>query len=514
MDNIVPRWEWRTFGQRFGAAEAKFAALTPEQTQHGSEIYLLAADSDANVKIRDGLLDIKLLEQIDPNGLEQWRPVSKERFPLSASAVASVRKTLALPEATGTPAVVSLDQFLAEIAPPGGAVHVASVSKTRTRYVAHGCIAEVTDVVADGNKVRTIAIEDADAAKVVAAVRAMGLDGHENTSYPRGLKMAIGLCAGAAARLRRAVIDVGTNSVKFHIGERKADGTWATVIDRAEVTRLGEGIEQTGAIAPAAMERTATAIAAMKDEAVASAVAGITAVGTMGLRTATNSAAFLDMVRDRCGVTIEVISGEEEARLAYLAVRSGIGLAEGSLVIFDSGGGSSQFTFGHGSQIDRQFSVNVGAVRYTERFGLNQAVSPEVLQQALGAIAADLHSLDRALPPDALVGMGGAVTNIAAVMHGRSNYDPDVIQGSVIERAEVDRQIEQYRRLSAEARRQVVGLQPKRAEVILAGACIVRTVLDKLNRSSLTVSDRGLRHGLLLERFGGRLAQPEPRGEH
>ena len=99
-------------------------------------------------------------------------------------------------------------------------------------------------------------------------MRAMGLDGYANTSYPRGLKMAIGLSSRTDAPMRRAVIDVGTNSVKFHIGERKADGIWSTVLDRAEVTRLGEGIEQTGAIAPEAMDRTATAIAAMKDEAI------------------------------------------------------------------------------------------------------------------------------------------------------------------------------------------------------------------------------------------------------
>jgi exopolyphosphatase / guanosine-5'-triphosphate,3'-diphosphate pyrophosphatase len=338
----------------------------------------------------------------------------------------------------------------------------------------------------------------------------MGLDGYENTSYPRGLKTATGQSGDNVKAMRQAVIDVGTNSVKFHIGERSAGGTWATVVDRAEVTRLGEGIEQTGAIAPEAMERTAAAIAGMADEATRCAVTGITAVGTMGLRTATNSGAFLEMVKDRCKVAIEVISGEEEARLAYLAVRSGIALAEGSLVIFDSGGGSSQFTVGRGNHVDRQFSVNVGAVRYTERFGLSDAVSPGVLRQALDAIAADLASLDRVAAPEALVGMGGAVTNIAAVMHGLAKYDPDVIQGSVIERAEIDRQIEQYRSLSGEARRQVVGLQPKRAPVILAGACIVRTILDKFKCSSLTVSDRGLRHGLLLERFGGRQKPREP----
>ncbi len=94
------------------------------------------------------------------------------------------------------------------------------------------------------------------------------------------------------------------------------------------------------------------------------------------------------------------------------------------------------------------------------------------------------------------------MTNLAAVRHGLANYDPEVVQGTVLDRAEIDRQIELYRTQGADARRRIVGLQPKRAEVILAGACIVRTVMDKLGKTQLTVSDRGLRHGVLAERFG------------
>jgi len=308
---------------------------------------------------------------------------------------------------------------------------------------------------------------------------------------------------------RQAVIDVGTNSVKFHVGERQPDGTWTSVVDRAEVTRLGEGIQETGAIAAPAMERTAVAISGMVAEAAHLRVDGVCAVGTMGLRTATNSHAFLELVERRSRLAIEIIPAEEECRLAYLAVKSGLGLASGALVIFDTGGGSTQFTFGQGTRVDRQFSLNVGAVRYTERFCLDQAVSTVVLKQATDAMATDLAALDDVAAPDALVGMGGAVTNIAAVMHGLSEYDPDVVQGSVIDRREVDRQIEQYRAIPAEKRRQIVGLQPKRAEVILAGSCIVRTVMDKLSRSSLSVSDRGLRHGLLIDRFGGQLARTQ-----
>jgi exopolyphosphatase/guanosine-5'-triphosphate,3'-diphosphate pyrophosphatase len=255
-------------------------------------------------------------------------------------------------------------------------------------------------------------------------------------------------------------------------------------------------------IAVEPLARTAAAIAAMVEEARRHQVRATAAVGTAGLRIAGNREEVLAAIRDRAGLTVEVISGEEEGRLAYLAAQAGLGVGEGSLVVFDTGGGSSQFTFGRGRRVEERFSVNVGAVPYTERFGLAGAVTPEVLSQALAAIAADLARLDGRPPPDALVGMGGAVTNLTAVRLGLATYDPDVVQGAVLDRAELDRQLQLYRARDAQARRAIVGLQPKRAEVILAGACIVRTVMDKLGHQTLTVSDRGLRHGLLLDRFG------------
>jgi exopolyphosphatase/guanosine-5'-triphosphate,3'-diphosphate pyrophosphatase len=300
---------------------------------------------------------------------------------------------------------------------------------------------------------------------------------------------------------RYAVIDIGTNSVKFNISERADDGTWRTIVDRADITRLGEGLDKTGEISSDAMERTVAAICAMGEEARTNNVAAIAAVGTMGMRTARNSQQFIDAVGQRCGVKIEVISGDEEGRLAYIAVKSGLGLGEGSLAIFDTGGGSSQFTFGHGSTVAERFSVNVGAVRYTEEYGLADIITAEQINAVMAALAADLARLDNRPIPDALVGMGGAITNIAAVKHGLAKYDPAVIQGSIIERAEVERQIQMYSSKSLEERRAIVGLQPKRADVILAGACIVKTVMNKLRKDALSVSDRGLRHGLLIDRF-------------
>ncbi len=302
---------------------------------------------------------------------------------------------------------------------------------------------------------------------------------------------------------RFAVIDVGTNSIKLHVGERRPGGSWLRVVDRAVITRLGEGLDRGGDITPAALERSVAAIADMAAEARSEGAMAIAAVGTAGLRAAANRDAVVAAIAERTGVIVEVISGPEEARLAYVAVEEGIGLGAGSLVVFDTGGGSTQLTFGHAGMIDERFSLDIGAVGLTERFGLEGEVAPRVLADAMAAISTGLARLDGHPRPDALVGMGGAIGNLAAVMHGLVTFDPDVVQGTMLEAAEIDRQIELYRSLDAQARRSIVGLQPERAGVILAGACLVRTIMSKLRRTTLTVSDRGLRHGLLSERFGG-----------
>jgi exopolyphosphatase/guanosine-5'-triphosphate,3'-diphosphate pyrophosphatase len=494
---IVPRWEWRAFGGPFGAAESRFASLTPDREEETAELYVLSARSDESVKVRHGHMDVKHLEQVGDDGLEQWRPVVKAGFPLPAREVVSVLEALGVAVPSVERAEYTLDELLDELVRPNDDLRAVEVHKRRVHYTLGGCMAELTDVHVDAAVTRTIAVESEDPALVIATVRELGLESLPNVSFPRGLKALVRF--GAA---RYAVIDVGTNSVKLHVGERLADGSWRKLVDRAEVTRLGEGLEEAGRLGEAPMERTLEAIAGMADEARRNGVGTIAAVGTAGLRIAPNGSAFVEAVEARCGVGIEVIPGEEEARLAYLGATSGLGLVQGPLAVFDTGGGSSQFTFGHGEHVDERFSVDVGAARFTERFGLAEAVSKEVLAAALEAIGADLERLDGRPRPELLVGMGGAVTNLAAVKHALATYDSDVVQGTELEHSEIDRQIELYRTRTAEERRRIVGLQPKRAEVILAGACIVRTVMTKLGCESLVVSDRGLRHGVLLERFG------------
>ena len=497
MSEIIPRWEWRTFGLDFGPAEAVFAGLTPIGPPTDSEeIYFHHLGAGTIVKIRDGLLDVKVLEEIDLEGLEQWLPVLKEGFPLAGEHVLAALASIGVEAPTLERPFYSQQQLIDEVIGHIPDVRAIQVTKHRVRYNLDGCMSELSDLVIGTTPVRTIAVESEDRDAVLAAVAHLGLGDHLNHNFLRAITALLD-----DRTVRYAVIDVGTNSVKFHIGERLADGTWEKVVDRAEVTRLGEGQPDGGPIQEGALERTTAAIKGMVEEARDNRVKVLAAVGTAALRAASNRDQVVEFIRERTGVQVVVISGEEESRLAFLAVKAELGLEPGSMVVFDTGGGSSQFTFGVADAVTEQFSLPVGAVRYTEAFGLDGEVSTETLSGAREAIAADLGPIDGRSRPEAMVGMGGAMTNLTAVSLKMGIYDPDQVQGTVLERVEVERQIEIYRSTPLEDRRSIVGLQPKRAEVILAGACIVATVMEKMGHDRLTVSDRGLRHGLLRERF-------------
>jgi exopolyphosphatase / guanosine-5'-triphosphate,3'-diphosphate pyrophosphatase len=495
---VIPRWEWRTFGANFGPAEQRLADQSPERVQDSDEVYVLSDQADVSAKFRDGVMDVKRLEQVNEDGLEQWRPVTKAEFPLSADDILALLAALGADAAEPARCQYTLDELLSDVVAPNTHLRSVEVHKRREHYTFRGCMAELTEMRTTGAATRTMAVESEDPGRVIAAVRELGLESRRNVSVPRGLAALVGFGAR-----RYAGIDVGTNSVKLHIGGRALDGEWRTIADRAEITRLGEGLDESGRLMPGPVARTVDAIAAMVDEAEQNGVEAIAAVGTAGLRIAPNRDELIAAVRERTGVEVEVISGEEESRLAYLAVASSLDLGDGSLALFDTGGGSSQFTFGRGTHVEERFSLDVGAVRFTERYGLDHAVSEDTVASARAAIEAELERIGGRAAPDVLVGIGGAVTNLAAVKHRLADYDPDVVRGTILDRAEVDRQIELYRTRPAAERREIVGLQPKRADVILAGACIVRTVTELLAKDSLRVSDRGLRHGLLVDRFGG-----------
>jgi exopolyphosphatase/guanosine-5'-triphosphate,3'-diphosphate pyrophosphatase len=193
MDKIIPRWEWRTFGESFGATDARFATLEPVDVHESDELYFLSVVNDENVKLRDRLMDIKTLEQVNSDGLEQWRPVMKGAFPLPAGEVKKVLNALGVSPPALARTEYTLDQFVTELAEPNGKLRSVKVYKKRTRYKINGCMSEVTDVVADGKRIRTVAIEAEDAVRVIATVREFGLHRFPNISYPRGLKQLVGM---------------------------------------------------------------------------------------------------------------------------------------------------------------------------------------------------------------------------------------------------------------------------------------------------------------------------------
>ena len=499
---IVPRWEWRTFGENLGLADDLLSTREPELVEESDQLYLLSEDSDASVKIRDGLMDVKLLEAVNGDGLEQWRPVLKQPFPLDAEEVSTVLAALGVAPAAVDSESYTLDELTSELVRPNPSLTSVRVHKHRSRYRVGGCVAEVSQLSVGGRSARTVAVEDEDPALVSAALRELSVEDLPNVCAARGLKTLVGFDP-----VRFAVIDIGTNSAKLLVGERRAGDAWRTIVDRAEVTRLGEGLRESGTLQPEPVRRTVEAVVGMVGDARRAGAAEIAAVATAGMRIASNPEELADAVQERCGVGIEVISGEEEARLAYLAATSDLDLGKGTLAVFDTGGGSTEFTFGRPGSVEERFSLEMGAASITELFGLAGPVSDDQVQAAFDAIAAQLSRLDGRPQPTRLVGLGGALTNLASVQHGLETYDSAVIHGTVLDRAEIDRQITLYRTRTADERREIVGLQPGRAEVILAGACIVRTVLDQLHCDELTVSDRGLRHGLILERFS---AAPRP----
>ena len=240
LEGIVPRWEWRTFGERFGGAENRLSALTPERVQESDETYLVSSNSDTSAKVRDGLMDVKERLRVE-DGLERWRPVMKAAFPLPAADVRRVLTLLGVTAPTLARDAYTLDQLVQEVVAPSADLRALDVHKRRSHYTFGGCMAELSQIRTGGQASQTIGIESEDPGRVAEVVRELGLDSRPNVSVPQWLKTVAGLSGP-----RFAVVDVGTNSVKFYLGERTADGEWRTVVDRAEVTRLGEGLDASG----------------------------------------------------------------------------------------------------------------------------------------------------------------------------------------------------------------------------------------------------------------------------
>jgi exopolyphosphatase/guanosine-5'-triphosphate,3'-diphosphate pyrophosphatase len=192
VSGVVPRWEWRTFGETLEPAESTLAEREIDRVQDSDEVYLLSRESDASVKVRDDLMDVKLLEAVDDEGLEQWRPVLKASFPLAAADVRTVLDALAVPAPELARESYTLDELVEEVIGANAALSAVGVGKHRTHRILDGCMVELSDVTAEGRSMRTIAVEAEDAGLVAATVRELGLAGHPNVCLARGLKTMLG----------------------------------------------------------------------------------------------------------------------------------------------------------------------------------------------------------------------------------------------------------------------------------------------------------------------------------
>ena len=292
---------------------------------------------------------------------------------------------------------------------------------------------------------------------------------------------------------RFAAIDIGTNSVLLLVAERSAQGQFLPVVERAELTRLGRGVDSRRALAPEAIEATVRVLEQYAREARALGVQQIAACATSAARDASNGEAFLAAVKTRAGLTVEIISGDEEARLSFASAWADF-KGSGPLVVLDIGGGSTELIYGDASgALSFRRSFDVGSVRLTERFITTDPVSPAERAR----LTAQLDQAFAQLPPPApgfqLVGVAGTVTTVCAVARKIDPYDAARVHGAVLTAAEVFATAQTLCATPLAARRSLAGLQPKRADVIPAGALILEGALRRLGAKTVRVSDRGLR---------------------
>ncbi|MDR1650859.1 MAG: Ppx/GppA family phosphatase [Synergistaceae bacterium] len=293
----------------------------------------------------------------------------------------------------------------------------------------------------------------------------------------------------------KAVIDVGTNSVKLLVAERARRGI-DILGDFVSVTRLGDGVSETGSLSCGAMERTASVIDGFARRARELGALEIHSVGTQAMRTARNADNFIAAVKDACGVEIRVISGEEEAELSFCGASSE---EAGCLCVFDVGGGSSEIVSGRLGRVQSRASVPTGALSLFQKFFRHERaarISEETINRACSYVRTLVADARTCVHADACAGVGGTAVSLASV-YIKNSGSPGKIDGAVLSAGEITRQINMYAGMDSYSRKSIPGLPGERSDIILPGACILRELMKTGPFAELTVRDRGLRHGLM-----------------
>ncbi len=299
---------------------------------------------------------------------------------------------------------------------------------------------------------------------------------------------------------RYAAIDVGSNSVLLLVADVDEEGRLTPVADGGRTTRLSEHYYLHHRLVRTARERTREAICDFARAARHLGAAGIAAVGTSVLREAVNGGEFRAQVREECGLPIEVISGEQEAELAYtgnLHDRSLPG-SDGERVVLDIGGGSTEIVRGIGASITGSTSHPLGCVRLTEQFLKHDPPTPEERMAVEAAVQAELSGLRPLAPASVLLGSGGTVLNLAAVARSAGMIGAGELHAAVLPHTRVAELVDLLASLPVKFRKRVPGLEPDRADVILAGALILHQAMAFLAATQLVVTANGVRHGCVL----------------
>ncbi|MFH0799047.1 MAG: Ppx/GppA family phosphatase [Pseudomonadota bacterium] len=307
-----------------------------------------------------------------------------------------------------------------------------------------------------------------------------------------------------------ATIDIGTNSVLLLIGEAVPDGSVRVVEDRAMMTRLGEGLGKSGEISGAASKRTLDALSSYWELCVKHGVRRVAAIGTAALRNARNAADFLLLARRSLGLEIEIISFDREATLTFASAARDFG---DDIVVIDIGGGSTEFVSrerSNGKPGPLRFrSLNLGCVSLTEEFIKNDPPSDaDILalrSRIRASLKADIEPEIYSRPHDrTLVATAGTATTLMAMHLKLATYDPALVHGGRLKIDDLRGIVDAFKRMTLEERKRMPGLIPERADVILAGACLLHESMSALGFANATISDRGVKWGLFYEEFCGK----------
>lgn len=301
---------------------------------------------------------------------------------------------------------------------------------------------------------------------------------------------------------RLAAIDLGTNSVRLLVAEA-CGAAWHPVAEAQQVTRLGEGQGRRGPLGEAPMTRTAAVVADYVARAERLGVAALRIVATSAVREAANGDAFAERIQRDTGRRVDVLSGAEEARLALRGVASGLPELRGDFLLLDIGGGSTEFVRAAAGVAAEVVSLRLGVVALAERF---MDAGPVRLDRFAAMVREVTAQLDAELPATmapgsapALVGTAGTVTTLAALDLDLAMYDASRVQGHVLGRGAIERQLARVSALSLAERAALPVLEPGRADILVPGIAICLVAMTRLGFDALVVSDRGLREGILCE---------------